>query len=451
MTFSARTQTILLFVASVLLLTLNFADHRLSTLSTERFADNEFPSERYVFSRLVYDLEHGTKAEGGFMLRHEHTDDLYKAKDMKDYEAFKKALPGRVVDVYQSHMGFQDNIVFPIWKALAQVRDDILERAKDGSRWQKRMQLYDLYYFQNISQILIALLNAVVISLIVLWAARQYGTGAGWFLLAAILIFMPALTFFGRSMWWMMWAWFLPFIVSLWAYHLNKGQPLKIFPLLGLAALVTAGVCLRGSMGYEYISTVGIAAIVPVAYYAMQNRWSMKTWFAQTFVLGLFALGGLGATLWLHWNALAADGADPLATMLERYQIRGHGGDHAIKKGQAIDEAIASSTLGVIATYLYHPQKIAFPQILLMLPFLGWLVCYLRGGRDAMAEPQRANFDALIAAIAAGFIGAVSMLVLLKSHAAIHGFDIVVWNVPMNFFLALFYWQWFQQRRNAAI
>ncbi len=449
MTFSPRVQTILLFMAGIILLTFNFTDHRLSTLSSERFADNEFASDRYVFSRLVYDLDHGTDAEGGLMLRHEHVDDLYKSTDMKDYEAFKKT-PGKIVDVYQSHMGFQDDIIFPLWDGLRHIRDTILERAKDGSRWQKRMQQGDLYYFHKISQIAVALLNAIVISLIILWAGRQYGMGAGWFLLAAIIIFMPPLTFFGRSLWWMMWVWFIPFVASLWAYHLNKGQPLKILPLFLLSVMVMGGVCLRGTMGYEYIGTVGIAAAVPIIYYAMLNRWSIKTWFAQTLIIGIFALTGLAAALWLHWNALTAHGDDPLAIMMERYQIRAHGGDYAIKKGEAIEESIASSTLGVIATYLYHPQKIAFPQILLMLPFLGWLAGYLRGGRKIMAEKLRAQYDALIAAIGVGFIGGLSMLIVLKSHAAIHGFDIVVWNVPMNFFLAFFYWQWLQTRRNVA-
>lgn len=449
MTLSLRAQTILLFMAGIILLTFNFTDHRLSTLSSERFADNEFASDRYVFSRLVYDLDHGTDAEGGLMLRHEHVDDLYKAADMEDYAAFKKKLPGKIVDVYQSHMGFQDDIIFPLWEGLRHIRGVILEKAKDGSRWQKRMQNYDLYYFHKFSQAAVALLNAIVISLIILWAARQYGINAGWFLLATVMIFMPPLTFFGRSLWWMMWVWFIPFVASLWAYHLNKGQPLKILPSLLLSTIVMGGVCLRGTMGYEYISTVGIAAAVPVIYYAMLNRWSVKTWFGQTFIIGLFALAGLAAALWLHWNVLAAHGDDPLAIMMERYQIRAHGGVFAENQGTAVEESIGVSTLAVIATYLYDPQKIAFPQILLMLPFLGWLAGYARGGRATMAEKLRAQYDALIAAIGIGLIGAISMLIVLKSHAAIHGFDIVVWNMPMNFFLALFYWQWLQSRRTA--
>jgi len=446
MTLSSRAQVILLFMAGIILLTFNFTDHRLSTLSSERFADNEFASDRYVFSRLVHDLDHGTDAEGGLMLRHEHVDDLYKSTDMKDYEAFKKK-PGKIVDVYQSHMGFQDDVLFPLWEALRHVRDTILERAKDGSRWQKRMQNDDLYYFHKFSQTAVALLNAIILGLIILWAARQFGIGAGWFLLAAIMIFMPALTFFGRSLWWMMWVWFLPFIASLWAYRLNKGQPLKILPLLILSMAVMGGVCLRGVMGYEYISTVGIAAIVPIAYYALLNGWSVKTWFGQTFIIGIFALGGLAAALWLHWNALAAHGDDPLSIMMERYQIRAHGGAYAQDQGPAIAKGVAAPTLAVIGAYLYNPQKIAFPQIVLMLPFLGWLACYLKKDRAGTAEKLRAQYDALIAAIGIGFIGAISMLILLKSHAAIHGFDIVVWNVPMNFFLALFYWQWLIHRR----
>lgn len=402
--------------------------------------DGEFPSERYVFSRLVYDLSHGTDAQGGFMVRYPHTDMLYKSTEREDYAAFKKQIPAqeKKLEVYTSHAGLQDDLVFPLWRGLEWVKARILEYAKEGSRWQVRLQTLDIYYYNMIAQGVVALVNALALSLFVLWAGRRFSPAQGWVLLALMVVLLPPLSFFGRSLWWMMWSWFVPMLSVLWLLGGARRAPGA--GRIALAALLSgAGVCLKTLMGFEYVSTVMAAALVPVVFYMLEEGWTMRRGITAGFVIGMACLAGFAAAFALYWHALQDFGLDPAEIIRERFEMRAYGGESLGDTGEIL-KSTQSSFWGVLGSYLISPKKMAVPQILLMAPFLCRMWRYYRGGlRQADTPETRRLHDAFAAAIALSFLGAVSMLVILKGHSYIHGFDIVVWCLPLNLFLLTFY------------
>lgn len=428
------------FLLATVALWLNFSGHILSTLPLGKFLDGEFPSERYVFSRLIYDLKHGTDSQGGFMLRYEHADDLYGSTLRDDYADFKKRLEAGEdkTEIYLSHAGFQDDLVFPLWQGLSWVKAKVLERADPDSRWHERLNTLDLYYFNMIAQVIVALLNALALSLFALWVARNFSVRAGWVFLGLTILTLPALGFFGRSLWWMMWSWFAPMLVTLWALHVKGGR----YPGLAYSALAGifagAAIALKTLMGYEFLAPIMVAALTPVALYAVWRRWGWLNWFKASSIIGAFCLAGAAYAVLLHWQALENFGLDPLQAIRERFEMRSHGGDSVGQGAGALYESTRASFWGVFLSYLISTKELAVPQILLMLPFLLWLRRY-RGERKSMEQTNKSLADAFAVTILIGFLGGVSMLAILKGHAYVHGFDVVIWCIPLNLFLLAFY------------
>ena len=425
--------TKVLFATSVLLFVLSFSGHVLSTLSIEKFLDAEFPSERYAFSRLVYNLQHGVDEKGGFMLRYEDVDMLYKSIDRDDYAEFKATIEEAEdpkISVYFSHAAIQDDIVFPIWKGLEWVRNKVLENAREGSRWHKRLNNLDWYYYYMISQSIVMLVNAIALSLFVLWVAKTFHPVNGWFVLGMLVVFAPVLTFFGKSIWWMMWSWFLPFLITIYALHFTKGQPPKMWFTALIAVLLMGALFIKTAMGYEFVSTIMVAAMVPVIFYAFYKGWTFKQWFAVSAAWGLGCLMGVVFAVAYHWHLLAAYGMDPQKYIQSRYEMRAHGGNEAINNA-AIKDSTEQSVLGIIFNYFTTTRDLAVPQILLMFPFLLWF----KNNRKNLNDIDRA----FVISIGISVLGALSMLVILKGHAYIHGFDIVIWMIPLNLMLFAFY------------
>lgn len=423
-----------LFTIATLILWLNFSAHILSTLPLKKYIDAEFQSERFVFSRLVYDLKHGTQDQGGFMLRYLHVDDLYKSVEREDYGDFKARLEKgeNQTDIYLSHYGLQDDLVFPVWKALEWIKNKKLENSKPDSRWHKRLQTLDYYYYNLVSQALVALVNALVFAFFLLWVARQFSTSQSWIVLGLMILTLPVLGFYGRSLWWMMWSWFLPMLVVLWGLYHKQEKPPGWGKSAAIGVLAGAAICIKTLMGYEYVAPAMVATMVPVAFYACLNRWHWQTWFRVSFAIGIFVLGGVIYAMFMHWQALENFGLDPLETIRSRYEMRAYGGATTTALQGEMLESTKASFFSLLLSYLASTKELAIPQLLFMAPFFIWLWKGRKTARDALS-------NAFIAATALGFLAGVSMLVILKGHAYVHGFDVVIWCIPLNLFLLVFY------------
>lgn len=435
-----QTRTSILFVlCATILLTANFYGHTLSTLPIKRFLNNEFPSESFVISRMIYNETEGLESSGNFMVRYPFINEIFMATSKASFEDIRQKGQDNIenASLYSSHLGFQDNLMQPLWSALWSLRNHVIETSKDGSRWQQRMLHYDTYYILQISQFCVALFNALIITLILLWVQKQFTIKTAMITLALILILMPGLTFFGRSMWWMMGIWFLPFLLFAAAYRWNEGRPLSAIPLILTSLLAAATLTLKTTMGYEYTSTIMVSAVIPATFYAILNRWPLKTWLAQCFVIGLCQIAGFTLTLYLHYQALLAIGLDPIETIKERFAMRAYGGENMSNiNNEAMSESVQANLLTTYTRQFFQPQGIGIPQAIIMFPLTLWL---WKKRKDFKTLPQEKK--ALLACIALGFFGALSMYTILKGHAYIHGYDVIAWSIPMNIMLCILYAQ----------
>ena len=426
------------FCVIATLFTLNFSNHTLSTLSLEKFLEGEFQSEAFAISRLIYNLDHGHEAQGGFMLRYPFIEMLEKSTRREDFTAFKhlkeenEQTHNKQPTLYVSHAGTQDDILRPFWWVLTRVKNLIVDNAKPGSRWEERMQTLDLYYFIWLTHGFVALLNGLAMAAFFLWVRREFGAGTA--LVAAILtmLALPVLGYFGRSVWWMMWTWYLPLLIMLWWMALRPA--FRWYDVMLAGGLAAAAITLKVTMGYEYSPAVMMGILIPPAFYAVRHGWPWARYLKISIVLGILGFCGFMAGLIWHFQSLNAFGLDPWQVLQNRFEKRSHGGELAGMDGE-IGESIRASTIGVFASYLFSTKELMPPQILLLAPFL-WMIWQRYKSQNFLVDR---DFLALCAALAGAFIGVMGMLIILKSHAYIHGFDIVVWSIPLNLFLVVIY------------
>ena len=428
-----------LFLVCVCLFWLNFTNHSFSGLSLEKFLDGEFPSEAFAISRLVYNMEHGHDAKGGFMLRYDNIHDVQKSTDKEDFKTFKENINHDNVTMYYSHAGMQDDVLKPLWFVLSEIKAQILKHAREGSRWQKRLEHYDIYYFMLVTHAVVALFNALVLGGLVLWIAKTFNTPIAWGSFLFMIVALPILTYFGRSVWWMMGAWFLPLLTMLWWLHFRA--VFRWFDAVLAGALAACFVALKVSFGYEYTSTVMMGILVAVIFYAVRDAWSFPKFITMSMIVGVLALFGFAGGVFNHYLSLQNYGLDALEVIQHRFEMRSHGGEEVYNKSLLV-KSVNANLLSVVFGYFVSTKELMPPQILIMAPFL--VMLWKR--RKTMMEDR--VFAALSAAIGAGFLGGLSMLVILKGHAYVHGFDIIIWSLPMNIFIGIVYARAISKRFN---
>lgn len=408
---------------------MNFFDHRMSFLSTERFIENEYGSERFVIHRLIFNQGHDPHSYGGLMIAFEgnaHIDVLDRTSSQafadKKIEIESKVESGQKPQVYPSHAAFQLTLLQPFWTAMGGLRDIVLSKAKPNSRVAHRLLNDWDFYLYRLSQAFAAILSASVLTFFLLWVRREFSLGAAYITLFGLLVLCPPLTYFGRNLWWMMGLWFIPMVTVFWGYSLVRSRNPAVWQLVVIGGISGFGTFMRVSCGYEYASTVMMSALVPVVYYAVKNRQSKGQFFVSVSVVGGLVFCGFLAAVYNHIVVLQGAGYDALAVIKDRFMMRAS--DSSATGNSEIAESVRASVFVVLAKYLFEPQRIAWPEILYLLPVL----IYWKKWKEQAA---------LFAAMGAAFIGAISMFIILKGHAYIHGFDVVAWFLPLNILIIL--------------
>jgi hypothetical protein len=410
---------------------MNFYDHRLSLLPVDKFTENEYLSERFVIQRIVHNQHRNPNDYGKLMIAYEGDENIrqFDRSSSKEFAVKKDEILSKIesgVDpqIYPSHAAFQITLLQPIWTGLNYLRSIVLQEIPSDSRMAKRLDVNAEFYIYEVSQIFAATLSALVLTLFILWTRREFSLSVAYLTLAGILLFCAPLTYFARNLWWMMGLWFIPMVSVFWGYSLSKNQSPNNFLLVCIGFVAGVGIFMRVSCGYEYASTVMMSALVPVVYYSVKNKSTRIEFLRAIIIIGGLALCGFLAALFHHYIMLENAGFDALGTIKSRFMTRA---SNANALGNSlIDESVRSSVWYVIAKYLFLPQGIAWPEIFYLAPvLLSW-----KKWTDKSSQ-------ALFFSMGAAFIGAISMLVILKGHAYIHGFDIVVWYLPLNILIIL--------------
>ena len=391
-------------------------------------------SESTVLGRLAKSRRDGLLSSGGFVGRfYGNSPDLPAGVDARRFEhAYQyKIYLDESMDSnsdnfypYKSHFGGQALVL------------SVLDRVIGGDN---SFKLAFYYHFMSA-------MSAIMISLIIFWFAKESGLFTGWLLIISYCLFCYP-TLFAKSLWWALWAFYIPFVFFL--YMLRREElVLKQFSNANLFAIGFFAMMIKMFFnGFEFICTVGFMTLVPLVYYALKNRWNYRLFLIRA-VSSIFGISVAVLTsclllcmqftlvdekfgdgvAHLHDCFLRRTGIGNTVTATEvELEQRGQTNLSSILKYYVSAPVVVDlNSLGIKPTISTGPLLILFNSVAVLLFFVE-VVCK----RNTTCH----SIKALIVSQWFSIIPPLSWFLLFKQHSFIHKpQDPIVWYMPYMFF-----------------
>jgi hypothetical protein len=302
-----------------------------------------------------------------------------------------------------------------------------------------------------VSQLVTALISAIVFSLFALWAFTNFSKFSGWFLVLAIGI-SPMIVGFGRNLYWVLPLMLLPLLLVLYYYEDSKVKPNKSYLFW-----VSLGVLyyIRFLCGYEYVTTLTIMSFAGIAYFLWLKQVNLGRYIREGALVLLVAGVGFFAALTTHIISLQqsagstskaidivksrafariADSEDYLSYPYKNYEFLLpddyaitnsylHLDDKANTHSQLWSSIVSLLNYALLPVYVL-PVLAGQPLVGLaesLIVFSGFLVFLFRR-REGWAGTGEitTKVQALYLATLVGFGGYLSWLILARPHSLVH-------------------------------
>ncbi|MFC7356142.1 hypothetical protein ACFQO1_00455 [Jejudonia soesokkakensis] len=303
----------------------------------------------------------------------------------------------------------------------------------------------------KIFELITAILTALAFSLFLLWCKRRYGILAA-FIALFLLLISQWTTFFGRNLWWVLWSFYIPFLSLLWLFEKeSKNKNLKL-TFIKIAVVCFITVLLKCFYtGFEYITTALIMLAIPLVFYALLDKWKVKTFLKRFLVVVVSALTALLASMAiLIWQISMTKGSIEAGInhIILSYTKRASGGGNA-DIPEIYKESINASLSEVLQTYwngtainLNNWQlagwdnlwNIEFGELLLLLLLCSALIFISKSISPTTFKNYKKN-KTLIITMWISISAPLSWLVVFKGHSYIHThMNFIIWYMPFGLF-----------------
>ncbi len=247
------------------------------------------------------------------------------------------------------------------------------------------------------------------------------------------LVYSPWLTVSARNLYWATWLMFLPFILFLLILHFGEKTGKYAHILSFFTALFT--IFLKCACGYEFVSSILIAMVLPFIYYAFKNKWGMKKFIRRAFWAGLGGVCGFFTALCLNLYQcfrMLNDFSYSLRLMAENISKRT--GFFSIEQtDKIIRESLDANALLILNTYLTQKEPVLFNFTMSDI-----LILFLIALIGALAFDVKRASKALYIISAVSLCAPLSWFVLAKGHSYIHThINYILWSVPVLYLFAL--------------
>ena len=373
---------------------------------------------------MLWKEHEGLWARGGFITDYwdptptgcYRTREDYQSLQAQGWEELKSDFEAR--PVYISQPGWGPLLLYPFWRASQRLFADHKDRLYIGV-WTLRA--------------ITALSTALALWLLCLWLVRETNLFSGLFVSFGLLALplMPVLLYtMGNSPLYKPFFLFLPFLLVAFALQSRwrKVRPLmRALPwVAGLAGLGVATKVLFG-LGYDMLPPVMVAATIPILWYALRERWSLRQFSLWFGCCSLAMLAGFAVAFAIHGMQVEAIGSDFLAYAKHRFLYRSHGFEDA---GNAL-RCEDADAIRALPAYLQIACKsrlaVVFDSLLYQLPFLVLcsLCCSFRSVRlDLRTRLRHPRFlslwHATLGCVGIGAVAAISQPLVWKQATDIH-------------------------------
>ncbi|MDH5766994.1 MAG: hypothetical protein OEZ38_13360 [Gammaproteobacteria bacterium] len=423
-------------LVSLILLYLSFGHNIFHAVNPEKFYTTGHVSDALVIARMVETRDHGLQSMQSRMGRYLGEKGNF---DLQRDANQKRLYLGQPVDEpltytpYDSQFGAQALFFSYLDDAMAML--DIAP--------QTRLTLFHSFLALVFSIIIIALLSILY---------DDIGPVACGLILISIL-FSRWQVYYAKSLYWMLPTMFLPMLT---VFIACKRESLGgNFYLILTSIIVMLIIMLDALMGYEYISTIMLAAVTPLVYFMLRDNWNYRQTAQRFITIGTFSLIGFLLAFLIHTLQLKlAYGSlsDAIDIIKERILVRTYTNpeDYA---NTAYYESQTTSVFYVLYVYLLKGGtfRLKVPFLLWILMLIHITIRWMRN--DIVGNPQKIHLiKTLVITTWFSLLAPLSWLVLAKSHSEIHiQVNYIVWCLPFTFFaFALYGVYWEDRIRNAV-
>lgn len=280
---------------------------------------------------------------------------------------------------------------------------------------------------------LASLLITIVLSAILYLFYLEFGLLPAGFALLGILS-SEWLIVFGKSLYWGAGFWFLPMFVVMLIHNQEKRHNSYSWKVVFI--MVFMAVFLKSLNGYEYMSTVLLAMITPIIYYAIISDWTWEKYVQRTLLTGFAGLFGFIFAFLIHLGQLFISTQDifkAFGLIYAKATIRTFVDPNSL----GLDSVYLASAKADITTvllqylgghFLYGRFKFIIPIFIIMLVSLAGLY-FIKKTKISVLE--RKQLIALLVTTWFSILAPLSWFILGKGHSFIHTqLNYVLWYVP---------------------
>lgn len=441
-----------LFTLFVLILAAGFLNNVWGTVGKKFFSDWRLFKDANFVGRLVQSEHEGLFSNAGFLgwgdeSSHPDSADLV----MHQYATYLASRDFKTEDfkTYNSAINFQG--------FLFGLLDQILKIPPHAR----------LFFFEVIT----SSLTAIVLGLFAAWVYCEFGWLAS-LSVSGFMLLSEWITIFGGSIYWSLWAVFLPFVAI--SFHVRANQQggkigNNLFKLIFLSVLAKFLF-----NGFEYVTVVLLMVFVPLAYYALLNRWKpadmRRVFMKAIYAEGLATITAL-LTLFIQ-NAIVLGGAkQAVAYLLFSLEKRSIGNPDAFISSPTLRTSLTADLWGVIKGYMIgRAVNLDLGFLLARLP--GWEIKRLEVSYQsvfifflsvsalclvfqALTKRKDIKLANLVIITWLSALAPLSWLVIFKAHSYLHyHLNFIIWQMPftlLGFAMCGATFQFFIEQAHAAV
>ena len=422
----------LLVFISTLLLGTGFLHNQFKVADQAWFQNHQQDTESLVIGRMVKARRDGIFSFGGLTgqvtgIQQLTTHDTLKWSGeavSSQYQAYYHGLDFTSFNPYFSQIGFQA-ISFCLIEKLIPL---------SPQHYIMLLKFLNAYSF------------AFVLSLIILWFYVEFGLFSA-LLVMLTTMFSQWMTVFGRNLWWVMWAFYLPCLVSL--HHLRQKTSTNIALIFIYVTVFIK--CLYN--GYEYITTTLLMMVTPYIYYWWIEGRNFKSLVQQLLIVGTTALVSiLSTTIILAVQISSVKGG--LNTGLHHIFIysvgkRTYGDAGSYPKVYA--DSLKADVVTVVNKYLdgfifdFHQilggasqlLNVKYQTVIAVFVCVSCLVCLchflFQRRKLPLAEESLRKLIGLSITVWFSFLAPLSWMMIFKGHSYIHThMNFITWHMPFT-------------------
>lgn len=291
---------------------------------------------------------------------------------------------------------------------------------------------------------LMAFFTAVSFVAVFLWFFKEFGSCTGWFLtISFALLCYP--TLYAKSLWWVLWAFYIPFLSMLWFYRTEEFGDRHLSSRRLFCVVFAAMLAKVFFNGCEYITTTIVMAMMPQCYYAIKNRWSPARWLNRSWISlagCVLAIGIFFVALSFQYVLAGETFLDGVRHIGERFLVRTHGGG-----AKLVEELGTRDTLSLLELLRWYStvpvvfdlRGLGIDRVIGMKSiaalYLGVTAAWVLTRRRWRRSEARAPVTALLVTLWLSALAPYSWFVIFKGHSDVHRVLAgIVWYMPFMFY-----------------